>query len=73
MLGTAVENPRAEDWDRVVPEEFRGRRDQTIERLGITVCSRMSRSGTYSSRAAEPWQDGDVVEFQFESTSTSKA
>ena len=33
FLGPTVEVPRAEDWDRVMPEAFRGRRDEIIERL----------------------------------------
>ena len=33
FLGPTVEVPRAEDWDRVMPELFRGRRDEIIARL----------------------------------------
>jgi hypothetical protein len=33
FLGTTVEVPRAEDWDRVVPEEFRNRRGEILDRL----------------------------------------
>ncbi|MGH1548332.1 hypothetical protein ACRAWB_03785 [Leifsonia poae] len=32
-LGSFVDIPRAEDWDRVVPEAFRGRRDEIVARL----------------------------------------
>jgi hypothetical protein len=33
FLGPVVEVPRAEDWDRVMPEAFRGRRDEIVGRL----------------------------------------
>lgn len=33
FLGRFVDIPRAKDWDRVVPEAFRGRRDEIVGRL----------------------------------------
>jgi hypothetical protein len=33
FLGPTVQVPRSEDWDRVMPEPFRGRRDEIVGRL----------------------------------------
>jgi|GEM_PF-4599610 len=33
FIGTFVDVPRAEDWDRVVPDAFRGRREEIAGRL----------------------------------------
>lgn len=32
-IGPVVDIPRPEDWDRVVPEAFRGRREEIVERM----------------------------------------